>query len=210
MTDYLSTSIEDYLEVSASGSATPGGGSISALTGALGAAMASMSANFTIGKKKFAGVEEEVKNLLEVLSKARRRLTDLTQKDTTAYSAVSEAFRLPRETSAEKGTRKEAIAAACMGAMAVPLEAARCCREGLVATRRLADIANPNLITDVGVAALLLRAAAEGSALNVRINLSSIGNPETAENVSTELKSILEECARLSSESMEKVNFSIS
>lgn len=206
MTDYLKASVENYLDAAAAGQPTPGGGSVSALAGALGATMAAMSGNFTVGKKKFAGVEEEVKALLETLSAARRRLADLAQKDTEAYGAVSEAFRMPRKTDEEKAARKAAVAAACREAMAVPLEAARTCREALVATRRLGEIANPNLITDVGVAALLLEAAAQGSALNVRVNLPSIGDSETAEQVKAEVDKALGECAELRRETMDVVN----
>jgi formiminotetrahydrofolate cyclodeaminase len=205
MTDYLRASVEDYLDAAAGGEPTPGGGSVSALAGALGATMASMAGNFTSGKKKFAGVQEEVNGLLEALSAARQRLVDLVQKDTDAYGAVSEAFKRPRKTDEEKRERKAAVADACRGAMAVPLDAVRACREALVATRRMAEIANPNLITDVGVAAILLEAAARGAALNVRVNLPSINDPQTSEQVGAELDNALSECASLSQESMKLV-----
>jgi formiminotetrahydrofolate cyclodeaminase len=200
VTDYLRSSVEDYLDAAASGLPTPGGGSVSALAGALGATMASMAGNFTTGKKKFADVETEVNELLESLSTARRRLADLAQKDTEAYAAVSEAFKLPRKTDDEKLARKTVIAEACRGAMAVPLDVVRACREALVATRRMADLANPNLITDVGVAALLLEAAARGAALNVRVNLPSINDQNTTEQVTAELENALTECASLAQE----------
>ncbi|MHC4916856.1 MAG: cyclodeaminase/cyclohydrolase family protein, partial [Planctomycetota bacterium] len=155
--------------------------------------------------KKFADVQEEVNGLLEALSSARQRLADLVQKDTEAYAAVSAAFKLPRKTDEEKRERKTAIAEACRGGMAVPLDAVRACREALVSTRRMAELANPNLITDVGVAAILLEAAARGAALNVRVNLPSINDPETTEQVAAELANALAECERLSRESMELV-----
>lgn len=206
MTDYLHVPVEDYLDAAAAGQPTPGGGSVSALAGALGTSMAMMSGNFTVGKKKFAGVEAEVKELLETLSAARRRLGDLAQKDTEAYGAVSEAFKMPRKTDNEKAARKSAVAAACREAMAVPLETVRACREALVATRRLGEIANPNLITDVGVAALLLEAAARGAALNVSVNLPSINDGETAGQVGAEMEKTLADCAQLRAETMELVD----
>ncbi len=206
MTDYLRGSLEDYLDAATAGQPTPGGGSVSALAGALGASMAAMAGNFTTGKKKFAGVEPEVNELLETLSGARHRLQDLVQKDTEAYAGVGAAFKLPRKTDEEKAARKSAVAAACRGAMAVPLDAVRACREALVAARRLGEIANPNLITDVGVAALLLEAAAEGAALNVRVNLPSINDSATAEQVGAELQKALGECAGLARETMDLVN----
>jgi formiminotetrahydrofolate cyclodeaminase len=205
MPDYLRESLLGYLDAAAAGEPTPGGGSVSALAGALGAAMAAMAANFTIGKKRFAAVEPEVKALLDKIEAARHKLQDLTQKDTEAYAAVAAAFKLPKATPAEQEARTAAVAAACRGAMAVPLESLRACREALVATRRLAELANPNLITDVGVAALLLEAAAGGAALNVAVNLGSIGDAELAKSVRNELNSALADGAKLSLETQNAV-----
>jgi formiminotetrahydrofolate cyclodeaminase len=112
---------------------------------------------------------------------------------------------MPRKSDEEKRERKQAISEACRGAMAVPLDAVRACREALVSTRRLAEIANPNLITDVGVAAILLEAAARGAALNVRVNLPSINDSATTDQVESELENSLAECANLSRESMDLV-----
>jgi len=205
MTDYLRGSLEGYLSAAASGEPTPGGGSVSALAGALGASMAAMAANFTVGRKQFAAVEPEVRELLGKIEDLRKRFQELAQKDTEAYGAVSAAYKLPKKTPEEKAARTAAIAAACRGAMAVPLDALRACRETLVATRRLGEIANPNLITDVGVAALLLEAAAGGSALNVAVNLTSIGDREVAGSVQNELNLAIGDCARLSKETQDLV-----
>jgi methenyltetrahydrofolate cyclohydrolase len=205
MTDHLRAPLENYLAAAASGEPTPGGGSVSALAGALGASMASMAANFTVGRKQYAAVEPEVRELLGKVEDLRRRLQELAQKDTEAYGAVSAAFKLPKASPEEKAARKSAIAAACRGAMAVPLDALRGCRETLLATRRLAELANPNLISDVGVAALLLEAAAGGSALNVAVNLPSIGDRELAGSVQNELNTALADCARLSKETQDLV-----
>lgn len=200
MPDYLKGSVESYLDAAAAGQPTPGGGSASALCGALGASMAAMAANFTTGKKQFAAVEPEVRRLLETIEAARRRLQELAQKDTEAYGSVAAALKMPRATEAEKSARKAAVAVACRQAMAVPLEAMRQCRGALVAARRLAELANPNLITDVGVAALLLDAGASGASLNVAINLPSVADPALARTVQGEMESALADCARLSEE----------
>jgi formiminotetrahydrofolate cyclodeaminase len=205
MTDYLHVSVEDYLDAAASGAPTPGGGSASALAAALGACMASMAGNFTTGKKRFAGVEAEVNELLESLSGTRRRLADLAQKDTEVYAAVSEAMKLPRGTDEEQLARRSALASACREAMAVPLDVVRSCREALVAVRRLAALANRNLISDVGVAAVLLEAAARGAALNVRVNLPGIGDEELAAQVTAELDNALAECGTIAAETSEEV-----
>jgi formiminotetrahydrofolate cyclodeaminase len=205
MPDHLRAPLENYLAAAASGEPTPGGGSVSALAGALGASMAAMAANFTVGKKQFAAVEPEARELLGKVEDLRKKLQELAQKDTEAYGAVSAAFKLPKKSPEEKAARTAAVASACRGAMAVPLESLRACRESLVATRRLAEIANPNLISDVGVAALLLEAAAGGSALNVAVNLPSIGDPQLAAAVQAELNATLADCARLSKETQDLV-----
>ena len=205
MADYLKGPLLGYLDAAAAGTPTPGGGSVSALAGALGAAMAAMAANFTVGKKQFAAVEPEVKDLLDKIESVRRRLEAAVQKDTEVYAAVSEAFKLPRVSPAEKAARKLAVSEACRGAMAVPLDALRACREALISVRRLAELANPNLITDVGVAALLLEAAAGGAALNVAVNVPSVGDQELAAKVSAELSASLAECAKLSKETQDAV-----
>jgi len=210
MTDYLLMTVEDYLDAAAAGKPVPGGGSVSALVGALGATMATMAGNFTTGKKKYAAVEPEVNALLESLSALRRRLADLAQKDTEAYGALDAAMKGPKGTPEEKAARKAAIAAACRAAMAVPLDAVRACREALVASRRMAQIANPNLISDVGVAALLLESAARGAALNVLVNLPSIGDEAVTAQVGEELDKAIAECAALAADTTAAVRAALS
>jgi formiminotetrahydrofolate cyclodeaminase len=194
MSDHLSMTLTEYLERAAAGTPTPGGGSVAALAGALGAAMASMAGNFTAGRRKFAAVEAETRELLAVLDRAGATLRRLVQTDTEAYGAVSQAFALPRATDDEKRARRSAVAAACRGAMAVPLEAVRACRAALAASERLAVIANPRLISDVGVAAILLEAAARAAALNVQVNLPQIDDDAAAAEAGREVGGLLEEC----------------
>lgn len=189
-----------YLNAAASGEPTPGGGSVSALAGALGVTMATMSANFTFGKKKYAAVEAEMKQILAALGALRDRLVAATQRDTEAYAEVSAAYGMPKTSDDEKTARTAAIQHALQTAMEPPLEAMRAAREGMVATRRLLDIANPNLITDVGVAAIFLDAAARGAYLNVAINLKGLNDDELVEATRVECNSILDETARLAAE----------
>ena len=122
-----------------------------------------------------------------------------------AYAGVGAAYAMPKDTDEDKVKRKVSIQKALEDAMAPPLEALRASVEALRATRELLDIANPNLITDVGVAAILLEAAARGAQLNVAINLKSIKDEELAEKTRAEVASALEEAARLESEVAEGV-----
>ncbi len=197
---YISRPLQEYLDEAASNRPTPGGGSVSSLAAALGSTMASMAANFTVGRKKFSEVEPQVKELLARLDEARAKLLDAMQLDTEAYAAVGAAYSGPKTTDEEKAARREAIQKALKGAMEPPLASVRASLEALRATRGLLDVANPNLITDVGVAAVLLEAAARGAYLNVAINLKSIKDADLVEKTRAEAVSALEEAKRLEGE----------
>jgi len=173
---YSDGPIRKYLEDAASGSPTPGGGSVSALAGALGAAMACMAANFTVGRKKYRHVEDECRQILGRCEAAWRLLLELTDADTEAYAHVSRAYGLPRETPDQKAARSEAIQQALRVAMEVPLKAFRACTALIDDLDRLVEIANPNLISDVGVAAMHAYAGLRGCRLNVEINLAFIND----------------------------------
>ena len=175
---YSEGPIKKYLDDAASGNPTPGGGSVSALVGALGATMACMAANFTIGKKKYRDVEEECKQILARCEQQYKALLELTDADTAAYSHVSEAYGMPKDTPEQKTARTAAIQKALHVAMDVPLKAFRACAAVIEDLDRLADIANKNLISDVGVAALHAYAGLRGCKLNVEINLAFIKDQE--------------------------------
>jgi len=168
---YADRPLKDYLSDAASGAPTPGGGSVSALAAALGVSMASMAANFTVGKKKFAAVDEQCRDILDDCESARTQLLELADEDTQAYAEVSKAYGLPRSTPEEKTARAEGIQKALHIAMDVPLRTFRVCARLCGRLQDLAEIANPNLISDVGVAAIIILAGLEGSKLNVEINL---------------------------------------
>lgn len=202
---YVERPLRDYVEEAVQGSPTPGGGSVSALAGALGTTMASMAANFTVGKKKFKAVEGEVRELLGQLDGLREKLLSAMQADTVAYGAVGAAYSMSRGTDEEKAARRSAIQAALRGAMEPPLEALRSCLEAVRVTRRLLDIANPNLITDVGVAAALLEASARGAYLNVAVNLKGMEDLALASAVEEECRSALEDARSLENEVREGV-----
>jgi len=171
---YLQEPLKIYSDALASGQPTPGGGSGAALVGALGSALNSMVANFTVGREKYADVEADVQRLLAKSEELRAQLERLTQADTEAYGEVAAAQKLPRETDEQKAARTAALQEALKAAAAVPLEAAEAARNVLAVAAELVDIGNPNLITDVGVAAKFAVAAMECAALNVEINLAYI------------------------------------
>jgi len=168
--------VSAYTKRLAGSEPTPGGGSAAALTGALAAASAAMVGSFTVGKKKYAEVEAEVARLLEQLQSLRERLLELTDADAEAYVQVGAAYGLPRETDEEKAARKAAIQEALKAAAQVPLGVVEAAAEVAKLLPELAEKGNPNLLSDVGVAAILAQAAFEAARLNVEVNLAGISD----------------------------------
>ena len=193
---YIDGTIRAYVDDASAGVPTPGGGSVAALAGALGVSMGCMAANFTVGKKKFRDVEPKVREHLGVCLQARDDMLRLMDDDTKAYSSVSAAYSMPKDTPEQKAARAEAIQEALVLAMGAPLQVVRVCRDVLCAVAGLAEVANPNLISDVGVAALLAEAALRAAKLNVEINLKFLKDKELADGVRREI----EEAARAGSE----------
>ena len=189
---YIDGTIRAYVDDATSGNPTPGGGSIAAIAGALGMSMACMAANFTVGKKKFRAVETDVRGRLGTCLKARDELLRLMDEDTQAYAAVSAAYGLPKDTPEQKAERAAAIQKALVTAMGAPLSAVRVCRDALGAAAALVDIANPNLISDVGVAALLTEAALRAAKLNVEINLKFLKDEALVKSTRKEINEAME------------------
>ena len=184
---YIDGTIRAYLDDATAGTPTPGGGSIAAVAGALGMSMACMAANFTVGKKKFRSVEPEVRAHLTTCLQARDELLRLMDEDTQAYGAVSAAYGMPKDTPEQKRARRGAIQKALLVAMDAPLQAVRVCRDALRAIVGLVDVANPNLISDVGVAALLAESALRAAKLNVEINLKFLKDETLVESTRQEI-----------------------
>jgi formiminotetrahydrofolate cyclodeaminase len=202
---YLDNPLKGYTDALASGRPAPGGGSAAALVGALGAALNSMVANFTVGKEKFAAVEEEVQRLLSRSEELRWSLERLTQADTEAYGRVAAAQKMPRETDEEKAARREAMQRALKAAAEVPREAVKAAHGVVEIAAELVGKGNPNLITDVGVAAKFAVAAMECAALNVEINLAYIKDESYVEECRKELTPLLEAGAKLGGDVWKKV-----
>ncbi|MDQ6888602.1 MAG: glutamate formimidoyltransferase [Gemmatimonadota bacterium] len=166
-------SLSDFVASVASSEPTPGGGSVAAHAGALAAALAQMVAGLTIGRKKYAAVEEEMSQLSERAARLVGSLSSLVERDARAYGAVSAAYKLPKEPEA---ARAQAIADALIGASEVPLETARACADVAEIAEVVARRGNSNALSDAGVSALLAEAACRAAAYNVRINV--VGLPD--------------------------------
>jgi formiminotetrahydrofolate cyclodeaminase len=185
------TTLHSFLDDLASASPAPGGGSVAALAGALGAALTSMVCRLTIGKKKYAEVEPEMKTILTQAEALRGQFTSLVADDTAAFNKVMEAYALPKESEAQKALRTAAIREATKEATLVPLEVMRHCIDAMALAGNVAAKGNVNSISDAGVSALMLQAACESAALNVRINLKGIDDKEFVGWKADELESLL-------------------
>jgi formiminotetrahydrofolate cyclodeaminase len=194
---YADERLPVYLDDAASGKPAPGGGSVSACVGALGAALTSMVCNLTIGKEQFAAVEPRMREVLAASEAARARLQQLLQDDTTAYSGVLVAYRLPKDTAEEKAARHQAVQDGLIVAAEVPLQICRVAVEVSRLAKVAAELGNANAVTDAGIGALLGEAGAVGAALNVRINLGSIEDQAYVRRTSAELDELLAEAATL-------------
>jgi len=188
---YLDQPLRTFLKDTASKTPTPGGGSVAALVGSLGAALLCMVGNFTLGKPKFEKVERDIREILKEADKLKEELSLLIQKDIEVYARFSQASRMPRDTSELKEKRRQTLQIALKNATQVPLTAAKLAFRLLELAQLLLSKGNPNLITDVGVGALLADAALQSAALNVQINLGYIKDEEFRKRTSSVLSSML-------------------
>lgn len=186
----MSLSVNDFVQRVASDQPAPGGGSVSALAAALGVALASMVFRLTIGKKKYAAVQQEMEQLLPRAEEVREQLQDLVNRDTVAFTEVMTAFGLPKESEEQKKIRSEAIQAATRQATLVPLEMMRLCGSAAGLARIAAEKGNTNSVSDAGVSALLIQAACAGAALNVYINLSALQDRGFVQRTKEEVQEI--------------------
>ena len=183
--------VQTFLDELASKASTPGGGSAAAIMGAMGAALASMVCNLTLGKKGYESVEGEMQALLEKSEALRAKLTDMVRADVEVFDQVMAAYGMPKETDEQKAKRSEAIQTALKAATDVPLACARTCAEVIDLCKPVAEQGNKNVISDAGVAVLAAQAALRSAALNVYINVPGIKDKTFTEDRAAQLDVIL-------------------
>jgi formiminotetrahydrofolate cyclodeaminase len=189
------SSIADFLDDLASERPTPGGGGAAAVCGAIGAALVSMVANLTIGKKNYEAVSEELKSVNAKAEALRAELTQAIEEDVVAFNAVMGAYGLERATDEQKAKRTAAIQAALKEATIAPLRAVKACFEVIRLSSDVAEKGNLNVISDAGVAALAANAGLRSAALNVFINAKAIKDRKFAEKQLAEVNALLAEAA---------------
>ena len=166
--------INDFIAVLGSDTPAPGGGSASALAAAQGIALTKMVTELTIGKKKYAEFEDEIELLQKKAKSLQEGLLRAIDEDTEAFNQVSAVFGLPKTTEEEKKARREAMQSALKGAAVTPFSMMEKIVDALKVTQAAVGKSNTNAASDLGVAALNLKAALQGAWLNVLINLASI------------------------------------
>ena len=186
----LNKSCNEFTDLLASSSAVPGGGSACAYVGALGMALGSMVGNLTVGKKKYADVEEEMQNLIKASSAIVRRFNLLVEADMKAFSGLAIAYGLPSGTDEEKAIKDKVMQPALIEAARVPLEIGECALDALALLDIFAHKGSRMVISDAGTGAALCKAVIEGARLNVLINLKSMKDENAKSEIFTRLEEI--------------------
>ena len=182
--------IAQFCEVTASDAPAPGGGSVSALCGALAASLSSMVANLTIGRKGYEPLQEVMQEAIDELESIRQSLLKAIDEDSKSFDDFMAATRLPKTTDEEKAARKMAMQQALKTATLIPLQVARESAKIFDYARLMLDNGNPNAFTDAMVSTLAARTATLGALLNVRINLASIKDEDFIFSIRQEIEAL--------------------
>lgn len=182
--------VEQFIDVTASAAPAPGGGSVAALAGALGVALAEMVANLTIGKEKYADVDREMRHIQASAAEVRKELTDLIQKDTESFTAYMNALKMPKETEKQKAARRDAMQNGLKEAAEVPLAIAESALKIFPIAEAVVKKGNKGAVTDGLVAAMMARTAVISALLNVRINLGSIKDEVFVAELAAKVKTL--------------------
>lgn len=192
-------SVDEFLKQASSAAPTPGGGSVAALAGALGASMVSMVANLTTGRERFKNVEKEVVELRDLAVFLIGDYQRMAEADIDAFLKLMDAFKLPKEDETERTERAAEISRRAVQATEVPLAIAEAGLKTLGLARRIATIGNRNAASDAGVAACLAEAAVAGALLNVDINLPLVNDQDYRARTVFRRNTLAEEATQLRS-----------
>jgi glutamate formiminotransferase / formiminotetrahydrofolate cyclodeaminase len=179
-----------FLDALADGTPTPGGGSAAAYSGAAAAGLVEMVARLTIGKKKYAQVEAQMRAVLEEAERLRADLTEAIREDAAAFGAVMAAFRLPKDTPEQLDQRSAAVERSMLAAAQAPLRVAYKAVRILELAEQVVRMGNLNAISDGATAAALAKAALTGSSYNVRINAIELKDKAAAEDLINQITAL--------------------
>jgi formiminotetrahydrofolate cyclodeaminase len=184
--DYLNLPLAHLLEDTAAKTPTPGGGSVAAFVGALGAALGRMAVNYTVGKPAYAQHEPRLRSMLEELQRCGQMFTQLAGEDMAAYERYS---------ASRKGGDTDEQQRALLTAATVPLEMVAVASAVLQRLDEIKHLLNPYLLSDLQAAAILTDAAASAAALNVTANTTQLANRPDAEQLASQLQVLLQHCS---------------
>lgn len=194
--------LDTFLEKLASKDPVPGGGGAAALAGALGIALGNMVGYLTVGKKKYAEVEEEIRQLNEKADALRKELLELVEKDAQVFEPLSRAYSIPKD----DPSREQVMAVVLKEASEVPLTIMKKCCEAIDLIEVYGQKGSSLAISDAGCGVSICRAALESAALNVYINTKSMADRELAEDLNTQVRQMLDVYGRKASEIYESVS----
>jgi formiminotetrahydrofolate cyclodeaminase len=183
--DLKKLTCEEFTDILSSKEPVPGGGGASALIGAIGVALGNMVGSLTVGKKKYADVEEEIKAL-------RKKLLTLIEKDAKAFEPLAKAYSMPKETEEEKAAKAKVMEEVLLAASLVPMEIMETCCEAIDLAEEFAEKGSRLALSDAGVSAIALRSALMGASLNVYINTGSMQNKEKAAELNKKTDDMLQ------------------
>ena len=181
----------EFVEVLASKAPVPGGGGASALVGAIGTALGNMVGSLTVGKKKYADVEEEMYELKGKAEALQKELLHLIERDAEVFEPLSKAYGMPRNTEEEKAEKARVMEIVLKDACSVPMEIMERCCEAIDLIEVFAEKGSTLAISDAGVGATFCKAALEGASLNVFINTKSMKNREYADELNKKADEML-------------------
>ena len=197
--------LKDFVHETASESPAPGGGSISSYMGSMGAALGTMVANLSAHKRGWDDRWEEFSEWAEKGKYYHDQLLKMVDEDTRAFNKIMDAFKLPKNTDEEKKERKQAIQDATRNAIQVPFDVMKLCYDSMEVMKAMAEIGNPNSVSDAGVGALAATAGIRGAFLNVKINAGGLDDKDYVEKVISEGEQMIEKATKLEKEILEIV-----
>lgn len=195
----------EFVEVLASKAPVPGGGGASALVGAVGTALGNMVGSLTVGKKKYADVEEEMYDMKEKATKLQEELLRLVERDAEVFEPLSRAYGMPRATEEEKAEKARVMEGALREACSVPMEIMEKCCEAIKLLEVFAEKGSTLAISDAGVGAAMCKAALLGASLNVYINTKSMKDRDYADELNARCDAMLEEYPPMADKVFESV-----
>ena len=197
---FTELSCREFVSALSSKSPVPGGGGASAYVGAIGSALGNMVGSLTVGKKKYADVEQDIISLMDRMTEVQNELLRMVDRDAEVFEPLSKAYGLPKKTDEEKAERALIMEAALKDACSVPLEIMELCCKAIELQKEFAEKGSSLVLSDAGVGAALCRAALVGASFNVFINTKSMADTEYASNANKRANDLLEKYVPLADE----------